>query len=385
MSEKTILRLHANGDVETFVPLYQDKNLYVIRDSEPGQLNSRNSQIIPQSNGTRTSDFIPVEPNEIYTISVYWSQQSSYKWVMYHCYDINYEFLYYGQLDNYPNLEFVNQIPIPSDVVYLRVSATQLENDDCKIQLEKGNVVTPYFPSFTDRGLNNLNPYSFNKKEILIPKIVEYPPNREDLDLPTWAKDTGNPISIFPEGIVIKGNLIEKQEIIFYDDFNRPNTSSGLGGNWLITSGDYHIQNNTAQPTNLAINNIAVVDVGTQNNISIELGVIVPNVSESLIFRYQDDANYLQVIFELNDIHVRKRENGVNTNLYSKTYGTIWRTSYKMKVELRGTEIKVFINDILEITTDSNYLLNTTKCGMKAWSYNEHIGWFDNFEVRRLI
>lgn len=212
---KTILKLHANGNFETVgTPLIQDNNTYsftenqiiapkiieyppigyrnyfVEKTSVSGFINvyPEDGQIgvNPPNEHDRTSDYIDVEGWGSATIRIrYKGMNNSYRaWANVSFYTILKEFHSYA-FDDYvgqnPSLgDYIFVFEVPVSIKYLRVSTNYYDNPnvDVKISVEKGLVdIAKHYLSFED--------------------------------MPTWVKDTGQPISFFREGIVIKGYLIQ--------------------------------------------------------------------------------------------------------------------------------------------------------------------------------
>lgn len=385
---KTILKLHENGDFEPLdVSLIQSeivgnysftensitvpkiieyppanyRNYFIEKTSVPGVLYD-GTGIHQGWEDDRTSDFIPVSGWESGVLRArFINMHGNYRaWIGILFYDVNKQYLDLF-LDEYVSAhgqvgDFTVEIPFPLNVDFIRVSVNYYDSSTASVKLsvEKGTVAT--------------------EKHYLAPE-----------DLPEWVVDTGQPVSIFKEGIVLKGNLIHSPEVVFKDDFNRADSST-LGSDWEIVSGAYSIVNNTAKPplSNGASNRV-VVDVGTQNNIGIRVD-IVPNVSEGIVFRYDSVGNFILAQLEGNTIALNGYQNGVKTTLISTPYSWQPSTTYDFRVELRNAEIKIFVNDELLITFNEPTFINTQKCGIHSWVYaNEKNGHFDNFEVTRLM
>lgn len=373
MSEKTILRLHANGDFETIdtpliegeeysfsadyikvpmiVTLREEVNLFKPEESVPGYINENNGQIYTGYEYDRASGFIPVKKGQ--TIKV----ESSYKdirndrpWVCLCFYDTNKSyvstlFARHGLYSGASEGTYSNIFNIPEGVHYIRFST-------------------------------NLYTHPTTQVTIIIKENSGIP-------LPYWVKDTGNPVSFFPEGVVIKGEILgsKKQEtIIFIDNFNRVSLND-LGSGWVSARGTWTIENNKAK--SVASSSIALCTTPHGDNVSISAEV-TRYLSESIVFRAKDENNHLYAQFDGEKLKLKNLVNGSSTTLKTYEMDSQINRTYKLRVELRGTEIKLFVDDVLRMTHETDFYLSEQLCGLQSWTGDSVKGRFDNFEVKTL-
>jgi hypothetical protein len=387
MSEKTILKLHANGDFEPIdtnivqseiagnysfkgneiiVPTIIEypptgyRNYFVEKTSVKGHITD-NGSVVPPQEDERTSDFIDVKGWDMVTVRIRYKNMTGVYWAWggIYLYDDNKNYLstYMDEYLGATTGDHLFEIKLTPNVAYLRLYTTYYDtaNVEVKISVERGNTA--------------------NTKHYLAPE-----------DMPSWVVDTGNPISIFPEGIVIKGDLILPTLSLFSDNFNRADSDT-LGGGWTVEEGGFSIVNGTAKGTISNQNNTAFVDVGESDNLSISCR-ISPFKSEAILLRCVDVNNYILAIHELGVLHIRIKKNGATSTFRSYAVNG---TSHTTRVELRGTEIKVFNNGVLLMTYTTDEFLTATKFGFKSWtdsiivSNTVSIGHFDEFTVSRLL
>ena len=216
MSETTILKMYDNGDLETFVPIQQAsrsysfkrdsinvpriieyppqgyRNYFIEKTSVEGYISGVTGNIQPPEEYERVSDFISIYGWESFVVRVEFKnlQSNSNTWlgisqftgdrgfISFYIDDFVLESGYVGDAV----IEYYFPIWEEDAVEFIRVSVNYYDDPlvDVKVSIENGTVAT--------------------QKHYLAPE-----------DMPIWAIDTGNPVSIFPEGIVIKGDLIESQ------------------------------------------------------------------------------------------------------------------------------------------------------------------------------
>lgn len=178
----------------------------------------------------------------------------------------------------------------------------------------------------------------------------------------------------------------DKKVVVFNDNFNR-NDSLDLGSDWKNERGQFRIVSNDAKSllengtTSISLVNQNIV----QNNIDIESS-FNPKYVIGYIVRYVDSDNYIRVMVENNDFVLTVVKNDVKTNISAKgNYGFSESLDYKIKIELRGTNISVFINDVLELEGISDEFLSSTKCGIRAWSQGGPSGIYRDFIVKEIV
>ncbi len=214
---KTILKIYENGDIETFgVELVEADNLFVIADSTPGMINELGVLDDTPTLGSRVSDFIPVVAGEAVTFQLYWSEEAvmpTPRQVQYsvQAYDANFNHVVsitYRDLGWYASKDSFSGT-IPANVSYLRIGFNHIDTGHGRIQVVRGLKEKPYTLSAKDLKVRGLPFYSISEQQLIVPKLVRYNP---DTEMPPWVQNTPYPVSIFPEGLVIKGELIGLDE-----------------------------------------------------------------------------------------------------------------------------------------------------------------------------
>lgn len=214
---KTILKFHANGNLESVAtPLIQSgdiylftetlitvpkiieyppqgtRNYFIEKTSVPGFVMGYGEggigpgDLHPQNENDRTSDFIDVSTWGSATTRVrFKSMNGAYRaWVSIIFYDHSKKFLswafdnYVGPSNSVGDYTFTFKVPV--NAAFLRVSTNYYDNPNTSVKISVENGDTS------------------NTKHYLASE-----------DLPEWVRDTGNPISFFPQGIVIKGDIIQ--------------------------------------------------------------------------------------------------------------------------------------------------------------------------------
>lgn len=217
-----------------------------------------------------------------------------------------------------------------------------------------------------------------------------------------WLSRTQTPFSGIIDGIRMYNRVLTQEEIIqnrtvgaelgipdtpiilFRDDFNRADSNT-LGDNWTLGRGSFAIENNMAKATAGAnVSSTAFCTFRHGDNVSITAD-IRRNLSESLIFRATDAFNTVFAHLEGGDLKLKQTINSTTTTLKVAYINTNSTAIYRVRVELRGPEIKVYVNDTLHITHILNANLNNTLCGIHSWSSSATNGRFDSFIVETLV
>jgi hypothetical protein len=391
---RTVLKLYENGDLETIdMELItnsstngqsdgnnQRSNLFDYSKTVEGYLDI-NGKVVPTRTleVNRVSDYIRVRTGENYTFNGNWDIDIAY---IIYCqialYDNNYNFIstheiHYGGSDEN---NFTHDWICPSNVANIRLDALFFTGQNAF------NIEIIGTDLSQQEGTSGSIPFSISVNTITVPTIIEYG-KFAPLDLPSWVVDTKNPISFFPQGVVIKGNLIESNSVIFSDDFNRDNSNT-LGTSWRVVNGSYAIVDNQAKATGgSGVNSVIYAVKPHDDYVSISAD-IKPIISESIVFRGIDFNNYFHAQFEGGILVLKLKVNAVTSVLRNVNYGAQNLYTYNVRVELRGPEIKVFVNNELEITHTSNVFLENRLCGIQSWSSNGIVGTFDNFEIKRI-
>lgn len=215
---KTILKLYENGDIETFelelVQTSQIDNLFVIATSQPGILDDVGIFSPAPKFGTLVSEYIRLKTGVIHTFQLYWDQTAINELdtnvIRYsiHGYDMYYNHVV--QITGFETEVYSTQDifsgTVPENVVYIRCEMSHVISGLARLQIIESPTAKPYTLSLQDLMARGLPTYSISENVLTVPSIVEYDPNTI---MPDWVKDTGHAISIFPEGIVTKGRLIQ--------------------------------------------------------------------------------------------------------------------------------------------------------------------------------
>ena len=170
-----------------------------------------------------------------------------------------------------------------------------------------------------------------------------------------------------------------------YDDFEDGDSNDwtiieGLSANWSVTEKDLSKRYMSNDAT--ATSQISVTGDTSWSNYTYTSDIITGTDSgyPSLIFRYQDSTHYymLMLIYGENKLRLYKRDGsyvqiGADVeNIFSAN------TLYKIKVDVNGSSIKVYVNDALKMDmSDSSY--STGKIGVRSYGAPAY---FDNNIVK---
>ena len=126
------------------------RNLYIVANSEEGYLNGNDGGMTTAApNGERTSEYINISNAKNITISYVMYPTPDYKWYGYSFYDADKVNIggrpawHLEGTENSTTTE-VMTLNVPDNAVYIRVSARWLENEQCKLQVEKGTKATDW-------------------------------------------------------------------------------------------------------------------------------------------------------------------------------------------------------------------------------------------------
>lgn len=174
-----------------------------------------------------------------------------------------------------------------------------------------------------------------------------------------------------------------RNTILFQDIFSRPDTET-LGGIWEVIVGNFTISGSSRAKAMLVdgATSIAVVNVGVSDNVSVETR-IVTNDNEGLVVRLVDAHNYIGVMIDKNkELLITVVENDVKTHIARKAFER--GSSHVLKVELVGNEIRLFIDDVLELTGTTNKFISATKYGLNGVTSGSTNGSFDDFIIKNI-
>lgn len=174
---------------------------------------------------------------------------------------------------------------------------------------------------------------------------------------------------------------------IVSDGFNRPDSTNALGntdtGNaWEIVSGDWGISGNAAYTSVAsASTSLAVVESGVSDGeLSVTISAGITNARNRLIFRYTNVDNFLYVVTTTTGYALSKRQAGSISTIGN--YDITLVNGDVLKVVMRGSSIKLYINGLLGI--DATNTFNTTATMHGLGIYNSTLARFDNFKVEEL-
>lgn len=211
---KTLFKLYGNGDIDFLGNeviqsglngnyIFKDKYITIpkIIELPPDNLKNhfveKNSEIgwtfgsvvnPPEGNHDRTSAYIDVSEWDFCSLRVeqsnYKIRYSDFRVMFYNSINFTGNIIYYDQFDrvNYEDYAIFNKQIDVKDFNYIRISMDHYDDPivDMKVMVCEGK-------------------QNIDKHYLALD------------DMPDWFKDTGKPLSIFKEGIVIKGRLINRE------------------------------------------------------------------------------------------------------------------------------------------------------------------------------
>lgn len=157
---------------------------------------------------------------------------------------------------------------------------------------------------------------------------------------------------------------------LFSDDFNDGNangwTPQSNYNDWsvVLDNGNYVYYSSSTNEGRTSAGNSSWADY------SVEARVKVENFNGSnrayVSGRYQDGNNFYAASLSSNKLELRKKVSGSTTTIASKSYTFNTGTWYKVKLEMNGSNLKVYINDVLQLqATDSS--LSSGGIGLVAY------------------
>lgn len=179
-------------------------------------------------------------------------------------------------------------------------------------------------------------------------------------------------------------------EVVFSDDFNRADSTSGLGGTWIANrpADIMGISSNAAYTPTSKPHVVYVQETGYSDGIEITLDVTADDGTASevgIVLRYVDDSNYLKLIKygaigSTDDMRLQRKNGTLVSNL--KVGPTDFTVPYTLKVRLEGDRIVCLKGDTVVIDQVSDVNLSATKHGIVI---NNNIATrVDNFEVKTI-
>ena len=144
------VNISINEDIVLMVNGLTYGNLYVESKSVAGYVNTSGSITAPTSAKERTSDYIAVNPGEIYTIQSWATPGSSEKlWIAIGTYNNSKEFITRIGEESSANATYKKKVyTIPQNCKYIRVTVRMY--NDGKASVSKGDYAIPYMKSYED-------------------------------------------------------------------------------------------------------------------------------------------------------------------------------------------------------------------------------------------
>jgi hypothetical protein len=133
------------------------ENLFYLKNSVAGYLAGANGSITAQSTPKeRTSEYIPVEPNTVYTLQTWYDTSnptSSYNWVCLVWFDSTQTGISQAVREHLQDINYKKwELTSPSNAAYVRISGRWLEEGYryTNIKFEKGHKATDWSPCYKD-------------------------------------------------------------------------------------------------------------------------------------------------------------------------------------------------------------------------------------------
>ncbi|UVI32104.1 chitobiase/beta-hexosaminidase C-terminal domain-containing protein [Paenibacillus spongiae] len=180
-------------------------------------------------------------------------------------------------------------------------------------------------------------------------------------------------------------------QVIVSDSFNRAN---GALGN--TETGQAWIQTQTINAPTISNNQFAslvsgsiysLVDLEQSNNIAIEMDLIIPTLPiggtiSGIAFRYgTNNATYIWGA-KGGSVGFINLGTGVTAAPADVSFPFVAGQTYRFKVELRGSEVKCYVDDVLKHTYTDSVHIGNTKHGIVFYSTN--VPRADNFKITKL-
>ncbi len=169
------------------------------------------------------------------------------------------------------------------------------------------------------------------------------------------------------------------------DSFDRADSTTSLGVSdsahpWILAKGTWGIVNNQAySATGCPAPGYALIDSGSKDGY-VEVTAAVNRQDMRIPFRYVD-ANNMYVLENRGSLYdVTKFVNGERIGVGASS-GVTPADGDVIKIEMNGAEIKVYVNNVVRITT-SDTSLSGTQHGLGNWCSG--VLRFDNFTIARL-
>lgn len=183
---------------------------------------------------------------------------------------------------------------------------------------------------------------------------------------------------------------------IVVDRFNRANGNLGTadsGQAWQSNGANttaWVVSSNKAKRASVtnSVNDAAYIDCG-RVDVVVSADITMGGFSKGshLVARMSGnnfDNSISMYLHPANQVALRKRISGVDTFLGTTSFGYVIGTTYACRLECKGNDFKIYINDVLKVSvTDDNALKTNTKVGMfLPVATSEAFDFFDNFTVK---
>lgn len=169
------------------------------------------------------------------------------------------------------------------------------------------------------------------------------------------------------------------------DSFTRANSSTSLGvtdtgQSWSVGSSQaWGILNNKAYCPTPINTGVAFVETG-KSDISNSVKITF-NTNEGIIVRLSDELNYITARISSTSLGLFKIVGNTPTSLGSYSFTPTSGTVYTVRIDATGSSIKVYLNDVLQISATDTFNQTATKSGLRS---TNSAGLFDDFLVQDL-
>lgn len=159
--------------------------------------------------------------------------------------------------------------------------------------------------------------------------------------------------------------------LLFYDDFSDGDTNGweehlGLGGSWTVANGEYL---GSVSYNSWGSSTYALAGETSWTNYSLDIKVRgISGVDKKIKFRHKNNEEYYELNLRsgYNDLAVQKIS--PYGWLIFKSVENFNEVDYHIKVDLNGSNIKIYINDQLKFDyTDKIQPILNGKIGLEAW------------------
>lgn len=183
---------------------------------------------------------------------------------------------------------------------------------------------------------------------------------------------------------------------IVVDRFNRANGNLGnadSGQAWQSNGANttaWIVSSNVAKRASVtnSVNDAAYIDCG-RSDVIVSADITMGGFSQGshLVARMSGNTfnnSMSMYLHPTGQVALRKRIAGSDTFLGTTTFSYVAGTTYACRLECKGNNFKIYINDVLKVSvTDDNALKTNTKVGMfLPLTSSAASDFFDNFSVK---